>query len=83
MKTAIQLQMRKCVVDLSLDEDLVRRARFVTDNLSGVVESLLTEFIERELRQRQETAGQAATTIALWNAYEAQHGAFSDDHSTL
>ena len=34
---------RKRAVNLTLSEDLVQEAKVMTDNLSGVVESLLSE----------------------------------------
>jgi antitoxin CcdA len=39
-------------VNLSLNEDLVTRARRLTGNLSATVESLLADFVEREHEQR-------------------------------
>lgn len=74
---------RKRPVNLTLNEDLVRHAKHLTNNLSGVVETLLTEFVDSELQRRREQSQQVATTIALWNAFEDEHGAFADDYSTL
>jgi hypothetical protein len=44
---------------------------------------LLTEFVGREMRRRCELSQQLEATIALWNAFEEQHGAFADEYSTL
>ncbi len=61
----------------------MRQARQLTPNLSGVVESLLTEFVERERQRRQEQAERLAATIRLWNAFDDHPGAFADEYSTL
>lgn len=83
MKTATRSAVRKRAVNLSLDEDLVQHARQLTGNLSGVVESLLAEFVERELQRRREQSQQAVATAALWNAFEDEHGTFADEYSSL
>ncbi|TAN46593.1 MAG: plasmid maintenance protein CcdB [Methylococcaceae bacterium] len=74
---------RKRPVNLTLNEDLVRHARQLTNNLSGVVETLLTDFVDSELQRRRAQSQQVATTIALWNDFEERHGAFADEYSTL
>ena len=76
---------RKCPVILMLNEDLVMQARGITDNLSGVVESLLADFFERE-RERQQRMAKVkivATTIVTWNDFNTRFGSFADEHSTL
>jgi antitoxin CcdA len=83
MKASTHTQARKRPVNLSLNEDLVLQVRRLTPNLSGVVEALLTEFVEREQTRRREQSKQLDATIALWNAFDEQHGAFSDEYSTL
>ena len=52
MKTSFNVTARKRPVNLTLNEDLVSQAKSMTANLSGVVESLLSEFVERESRER-------------------------------
>lgn len=83
MKTVTRSPARKRAVNLTLNEDLVLNARQLTDNLSGVVELLLTEFVEREQQRRRERSRQVEATVALWNAFEDKHGSFADEHSTL
>ena len=83
MKTSTHLPARKRRVNLTLSEDLVRHARHLTDNLSGVVEALLVEFVEREHQRRLEQSQQVERTMALWNTLEEKHGAFADEYSTL
>ena len=70
-------------VNLSLDEALVAEARDFTDNLSEVVESLLSEFVSRERARRVAQAQALKETIAAWNAFTEKHGSFADEHSTL
>lgn len=83
MKTSYNLQARKRPVNLTLNEDLVLQARGMTDNLSGVVESLLANFVEHELQQRYAKAQTVAATMATWNDFNAKLGSFADEHSTL
>ena len=74
---------RKRPVNLTLSEDLVAEARGVTDNLSGVVETLLAEFVSKERERRSGVAEEARATAALWNEFEERRGSFADAHSTL
>ena len=74
---------RKRPVNLSLNEDLVLKARGITDNLSGVVESLLGEFVERERQQRVGKAKTLEASVATWNDFNEKFGSFADEHSTL
>jgi antitoxin CcdA len=74
---------RKRPVNLTLNEDLVVQARKLTDNLSGVVESLLADFVESEREKRAGKANAVAATTATWNEFSERFGSFSDDHSTL
>lgn len=83
MKASAHTHARKRPVNLTLNEELLRQVRLLTPNLSGVVEGLLTEFVEQEKKRRFEQSQQLEATIALWNAFEEQHGAFADEYSTL
>lgn len=83
MKTTHDQQARKRPVNLTLNEDLVLQARAITDNLSGVVESLLKDFVERENQQRLAEAKALAQTIATWNGFGDKVDSFADQHSTL
>jgi len=75
--------VRKRPVNLTLSEALVEEAKGITDNLSGVVETLLAEFVSKERARRSGVAEQARATAALWNAFEERNGSFADGHSTL
>lgn len=74
---------RKRPVNLTLNEDLVERARELTNNLSGVVESLLANFVERAGQEREERRRALAATVATWNAHSAAHGSLADEYSPL
>ena len=83
MKTIYDQQARKRPVNLTLNEDLVLQARTMTDNLSGVVESLLKGFVERENQQRLAEAKALEQTIVTWNDFGDKVESFADQHSTL
>ena len=83
MKTSYNLHARKRPVNLTLNEDLVLQARGITDNLSGVVESLLADFVEHERQQRFAKAKTLEATIATWNDFNTKLGSFADEYSTL
>lgn len=83
MKTTYNIEARKRPVNLTLNEDLVVQARGLTDNLSGVVESLLAGYVEHEHQQRIAKAKTLAATIAIWNDFNAKRGSFADEYSPL
>ena len=83
MTAGYDLTARKRAVNLTLNEDFVSRAKGIADNLSGVVESLLAEYVAREDRERIEKTQAIRATVATWNRFSAAHGSFSDEHSTL
>jgi antitoxin CcdA len=83
MKTAFNAAARKRPVNLTLNADLVSQAKSMTDNLSGVVESLLSEFVERESRERLVKAKVVEAAIAAWNRFNATSGSIADEYSSL
>ena len=83
MKTTYNLEARKRPVNLTLNEELVIQARGLTDNLSRVVELLLTDYVENERQQRVAKASVLEKTVATWNDFNAKRGSFADEHSTL
>jgi len=74
---------RKRPVNLTLSEDLVTEAKGVTDNLSGVVESLLGEFLSKERERRAGIVENARASVTLWNDFADRNGSFADEYSTL
>ena len=83
MKTGYNLEARKRPVNLTLNEDLVQQAKRVTDNLSSIVESLLADFVTKEQKKRTDKAKTIKATIVSWNDFNAKHGSFADEYSTL
>jgi len=62
---------------------LVEQARGITDNLSGVVESLLADYVQAERARRMEKAKEYESTVAAWNDFNERSGSFADEYSTL
>jgi len=83
MKITYRLDARKRPVNLTLNEDLVVQARGLTNNLSGVVEALLADYVEHERQQRITKARTIEATIATWNEFNAKRGSFADEYSPL
>ncbi len=83
MKADFDSAARKRPVNLTLNEDLVSQAKSLTDNLSGVVESLLCEFVDRERRDRLKKSKAVEAMIASWNNFNSQSGSIADEYSSL
>ena len=83
MTTFYDISAPKRPVNLTLNEDLITRARKCTNNLSGLVESLLADFVGRERQRRSAEMGLAEATSAMWNRFDEEFGSFADEHSTL
>jgi post-segregation antitoxin (ccd killing protein) len=83
VKRSAEKAARKRPVNLTLSEDLVEEVKGVTSNLSGVVESLLTDFLSKERERRLGVVEDARATVALWNEFGERQGSFADDHSTI
>ena len=80
---AYDTRARKRPVNLTLNEDLVKKARRLTDNLSAEVELLLAEFLLRQGRLREEEAESLRRAAQAWNEFDEVHGCLSDEFSTL
>ena len=83
MKATTNSETRKRPVNLTLSEDLVVQVRGLTNNLSGVVESLLTDYVAHERQQRIAKENTADATTAMWNTFNAKQGSFADEYSSL
>jgi antitoxin CcdA len=83
LRPAYNLKAPKRPVNLSLNEDLIAKAREVTNNLSEVVESLLADFVAKEKVRRDAHAKALKDAVDDWNAFGEKHGSFADEHSTL
>ena len=76
-------QARKRPVNLTLDEVLVSQAKEMTNNLSAVVEQLLTDYVMKQNDARQEKVRRAEAVAKVWNTFNERSGSFADEHSTL
>lgn len=74
---------RKKAFNLTLDTELVARARTLDHNLSAMVERLLEQHIAQEARLLEQRARVIAQNMSIWNAFEQANGSFADEHSTL
>jgi antitoxin CcdA len=83
MKKGFTAAARKRPVNLTLNEDLVSKAKAMTDNLSGVVESLLADFVDRKSRERMARAKVVEAAATAWNRFNAESGSIADEYSTL
>jgi antitoxin CcdA len=83
MKAGFNAAARKRPVNLTLNTDLVGHAKSMTDNLSAVVESLLSEFVERESRERLVKTKVVEATVAAWNRFNDKSGSIADEYSSL
>jgi antitoxin CcdA len=77
------VEARKRPVNLTLSEDLVNQAKSLTDNLSGVVESLLLGYVAKARDERLAHSKAAESAVKMWNDFNAQLGSISDEYSTL
>jgi antitoxin CcdA len=74
---------RKRPVNLTLNESVVAEAKSMTDNLSGVVESLLTDFVIKERKVRLSKSKVADAAAMQWNKFNEKSGSIADEYSTL
>ncbi len=68
-------------VNMTLNEDLLRRARGFAPDLSDTVETLLAAFVDAA--EAREAGGQVAAHIAASDVFVAAHGSLADEFSAL
>jgi antitoxin CcdA len=83
MKSDFDTSARKRPVNLTLNESLVTQAKSLTDNLSGVVESLLADFVGRANRERLQKTKIVEAAMASWNQFNSDSGSIADEYSSL
>jgi antitoxin CcdA len=83
MKSDYDAAARKRPVNLTLNEDLVNQAKGLTDNLSQVVETLLSGFLATAREERLAKNQAVESTVNLWNDFNAKSGSISDEYSSL
>lgn len=70
-------------VNLSLNEDLVARAKRSTRNLSSTVEELLAGYVQQEQARRRAEDEKLDEVITALNAFNERHGFLSDEFPNL
>ena len=70
-------------VNMTLNEDLVRRVRGLSTNLSETVESLLADFVEAVEAKAMAHERQIAAHVAANEAFVAKYGSLADEFSEL
>jgi antitoxin CcdA len=83
MKSDYDATARKRPVNLTLNEDLVNQAKGLTDNLSQVVESLLSGYLARAMEERLAKHQAVESTVKVWNDFNAKSGSIADEYSPL
>jgi antitoxin CcdA len=83
MKSDYDVAACKRPVNLTLNEDLVNQAKGLTDNLSQVVESLLSGYLARVRDERLARTQAVEATVRLWNDFNSKGGSISDEYSSL
>lgn len=74
---------RKRPVNLTLNESLVNQAKGLTDNLSQVVESLLSGYVAKAREEQLAKHKAAEATVKVWNDFNAKSCSIADDYSSL
>jgi antitoxin CcdA len=70
-------------VNMTLNEDLVRRARGITPNLSETVETLLAAYVDDAEQRVAHREQQIAAHIAASDAFVMKYGTLADEFGTL
>ena len=70
-------------VNLSLNPDLVARAKELTRNLSATVEDLLAAFVRQEHARQRAEDERLQEVIAALNLWHDEHGLLSDEFPSL
>lgn len=76
MRPAYNARAQKKATNLSINEDLLARARELNINLSATLEQALDEALRKKLREQWLSENKAA--MEAYNAHVEQHGVFSD-----
>ena len=83
MKSDYDAAARKRPVNLTLNEDLVNQAKGLTDNLSQVVESLLSEYLAKAREEQLARSEAVESTVKVWNDFNVKSGSIADEYSSL
>jgi antitoxin CcdA len=83
MNSQYDVSARKRPVNLTLNESLVSQAKSLTDNLSGVVESLLADFVSRTHHEKLQKTKAVEAAMSVWNQFNSDSGSIADEYSSL
>lgn len=83
MKNQSSQQGQKRPVNLTLTDTTVEQARHFTGNLSATVDDLLADFVARERAAQVDKQKLRDEVCDALNRFNAIHGSFADEHSTL
>jgi antitoxin CcdA len=83
MKSGYDAAARKRPVNLTLNEDLVKQAKSLTDNLSQVVELLLSGYLAKAREGQLAKLKAVESTVKVWNDFNAKSGSIADEYSSL
>lgn len=81
MSAAFDLDAPKKAANLSVNSDLLRRARALNINLSATLEAALAEVLKSHEREQWLAENRAA--MAAYNAMVERDGVFSDGQRTF
>ena len=81
MDTAYDTKAPKKATNLSVNADLLNKARDLDINLSATLEQALVEVLRQ--RQRERWLAQNRGAIAAYNDHVEKHGTFSDGVRTF
>jgi antitoxin CcdA len=81
MDPAYDTKAPKKATNLSINADLLNRARELDINLSAALEQALVEVLKQ--RQRERWLAENRGSIAAYNDHVEKHGAFSDGVRTF
>jgi antitoxin CcdA len=70
-------------VNMTLNEDLIRRARAIIPNLSDTVETLLAAFIDEAEAKAADREKQIAAHIVANDAFVEKYGSLADEFNGL
>jgi len=68
-------------INLSLNEDLIAKAKALGINISAAAESGVAQVVNEAERRRIEAQAEAA--MRVWNDYTAHHGSVADEFGEL
>jgi hypothetical protein len=66
-----------------LREDLVNQAKGLTENLSQVVEALLSGYLARAREAQLARSKSVESSAKMWNDFNAKAASIADEHSSL